>query len=376
MDNGALTRSFPDAAVAIPQQTFEDASFLDQFADCIVRLSSEEVSDYVPISRKAGTNLAEIRDTVIPSLVTEMLMTLLQAIGERVVAKTTVKRTHEEVLWDQTFRPFRRSPLWLVLRVGMQRILQELCGDEEGLLHYKNLIALIISKICNNVTLAAVEISLAISASSKLARRLHKIQVDPLLEGHFKTVLQRSEDYVNSRWTKAMSSCGRHLLPLPTDAEPIDLELSMTSSRAYLNTVLSYEAPTASEAYFSPRCEPRSANDANDIPNMATAKLPDFDVLLRLFDFEDWVAQHLSHWVSMQTSDLSVRKLSEAISDYEMAARPVYLSDPEQNSVMLLTLMDLWCALDKQVVSLVSSILSEALHQHTKCFLFGLTIVI
>lgn len=342
--------------MAVPRETFEDASFLDQLARYIVRLSSEEVSEYVPKSRKARTNVAEIRDTVIPSLVTEMLMTLLQAIGERKLTKRTAKRTHEDVLWDQTLKPFRRSPLWLVLRVSMQRTLQRLHGDEDGLIYHKNFIALIASKICNSITLSAIEISLAISVSAKLARRLHKIQVDPLLEEHFKAVLQRSEDYVDSRWAKAMSLCSRSLLLLPTGATSTDLELSMTSSRAYLNSVLASEAPTASEAGFSPTCDARPANDANDIPSMATAKLPEFDVQLRLFDFEDWIAKHLSHWSSTHASNESVRQLSKAMSDYEMVARRIYLSNPEQSSVMLLTLMDMWCALDKQVVTLVSSV--------------------
>lgn len=53
----------------------------------------------MPQSRKAGSHMAEMRDTASPGLVTEMLMSMLASLGRPAEVNQTQKRVRDDVLW-------------------------------------------------------------------------------------------------------------------------------------------------------------------------------------------------------------------------------------------------------------------------------------
>jgi hypothetical protein len=62
----------------------------------------------------------EDRDTTHPGMITDFIMNVIAAWGEPTDVKRITKHTREEVLWKNCLSPWRRSPLWLLLRVSLQ----------------------------------------------------------------------------------------------------------------------------------------------------------------------------------------------------------------------------------------------------------------
>jgi hypothetical protein len=63
------------------------------------------------------------------------------------------------------------------------------------------------------------------------------------------------------------------------------------------------------------------------------------------------VERHLDSWVvESQVNDAAPEVIASCIEQYFASAREIYNSNPEDNSVMVLTIMDLWKALDTLVV--------------------------
>lgn len=72
-----------------------------------------------------------------------------------------------------------------------------------------------------------------------------------------------------------------------------------------------------------------------------------------LADFERWVMESLNRWLS----EFAIGNLTEAcnalgggIQDYMEVTRVAYQGNPERNSIMVLTVMELWMVLDKLAV--------------------------
>ena len=105
-------------------------------------------------------------------------MTILQANGSTKPMTITRKRVRDEVFWDDGAKnPWRRSPAWLILRLGVQRALCSLLGGEVGTVHYKFFIAYFITHICEELTrVPAVNIGHLAHLRAKLARRLAKLE--------------------------------------------------------------------------------------------------------------------------------------------------------------------------------------------------------
>ncbi|KAH6696400.1 hypothetical protein BKA61DRAFT_498041 [Leptodontidium sp. MPI-SDFR-AT-0119] len=53
-----------------------------------------------------------------------MLTGILRGIGQPVDAARIHKRTCDDVLWNNVLKPWRQSPLWLLLRVTLKTSLR------------------------------------------------------------------------------------------------------------------------------------------------------------------------------------------------------------------------------------------------------------
>lgn len=74
---------------------------------------------------------------------------------------------------------------------------------------------------------------------------------------------------------------------------------------------------------------------------------------LTLADTELWVESQLMNWMKMgQCDEDSCSALANIVSAYMSRAALYYRGDPENFSIMVLTLMELWVALDKYATRL------------------------
>lgn len=84
------------------------------------KLSSQRAPGFQPTARKAGQDHDEDRDTIHPGMLTDFPLHVIAALGKTVSVHRINKYTREEALWSRCFRLWRRSPIWLLVRVTLQ----------------------------------------------------------------------------------------------------------------------------------------------------------------------------------------------------------------------------------------------------------------
>ncbi len=119
----ALQRDFPGNAVTIPFATFIDEGFLANLTSFLEQCSLEVTKSFAGTTRKAGDDMHEYRDTASPTLISSMLMAIIEESGARDLRTPKLrKRVRGDVCWSTgANKPWRRSPYWLVLRVAVAR---------------------------------------------------------------------------------------------------------------------------------------------------------------------------------------------------------------------------------------------------------------
>jgi hypothetical protein len=120
---GKLLCSYPGPAIQVPADTFLGESFLRQLSSFLVQMDVDGL-DSAPTTSKAGSVVFEVRESVHPRYMSELLVGILRGFGQPAVVDRITKRIGDEVLWDDAYRPWRRSPLWLTLRVSLQSSLR------------------------------------------------------------------------------------------------------------------------------------------------------------------------------------------------------------------------------------------------------------
>ena len=363
--SGALQRDFPSKAVAIAATTFEDPSFQAAFTDFLERASVEPVKQFAAVAFKAGSFAYESRDTAIPAVIGQLLMSLLEANGHKHMPTLTRKRMHDDVQWNVgAENPWRRSPAWLVLRVGLQRCLCFILGASIGTLHYKFFMCFIMSTICRKLCTGTSDTSDQLAfARSKLARRLAKLQhhkdlttpqttkaIESMFarfEKEFRGSLKLAGDELQNTWSLIQIRTTRRIPALPKRADQSSTILSLAHSRPFLLRVLGevlYNRPpvhlnlgqwTRDVGYYYEAREAQQALSAVDYLHLA-----DFELDLKLT-----IANYTNCELQESPSNACML-LNRKLESYQNAAVPAYQSNPEQNSLMLLTIMDLWRLLD------------------------------
>src|SRR5258708_10173593 len=123
MTTGKLLCSYPGPAILVPTDIFMNECFLQNLSSFLVRMDVDCL-DSAPTTSKAGSNVVEVRETVHPRYISELLMGILGGCGQPVDVDRITKRIGDEVLWDDAYKPWRRSPLWLAIRVSLQSSLR------------------------------------------------------------------------------------------------------------------------------------------------------------------------------------------------------------------------------------------------------------
>jgi hypothetical protein len=182
---GGLQQNFPSCAVTIPLTVFYDDYFQRELADFLAQISKESIKRFAAKTQKAGSFVYESRNTVNPALITEMLMTLLQANGSLASTPVLQKIVRDDVCWADGEQPWRRSSFWLVLRVAIQRQFCEVCHPEEGRLQYKFMMCQAIANLMK-VSISILSPELLSILQSKLGRRIAELEAEQEQAGGLK----------------------------------------------------------------------------------------------------------------------------------------------------------------------------------------------
>ena len=346
---GKLLCSYPGPAIGVPMEVFMDESFLRELSSFLVQMNAD-VLDSTPTTFKAGSVVYEVRETVHPRYISGLLVGILRGFGQPAIVDRITKRIEDEVLWDKASKPWRRSPLWLVLRVTLQSSLHA-----NNL--YKRFMLFFHAHLLRKCVQRDFPSELLHVMRGKMTRRLSKLGPALSRQIHdfvYETALE-TEVLLSKRWTsfQAIGSITPTLQPQILDFAA-DTHISLNSSYEYLTKMLDSDSHGHSRGSFNPRgARLNMIRDFSQISNGKLAEAIAKDQHLAVADFEVSVERYLEPWVAASTNDRHAPEvIASCIQQYYAGAKGLYGSSAEDNSLMILTIMYLWVALDRLAVGL------------------------
>lgn len=348
---GALTRRFPAHAVSVPLSVFYDREFQHELANKLSKLDVEEIQEMMPQSHKAGKKMGEIRDTTDPSLVTEMLMAILASLGEPIVCQQIEKRTRDDVLWDNCLSPWRRSALWLAIRVALQTTLTNALGSEEGRSEYKNFMVFLITGIASQASAAKLPDDLCHVIVAKVARRTSKLgsKILGFVQDRALSVCQMISSDQKKAWKAVCEKDGKRRTSVDGSNLERDTCLTLDTSRPFLNAILvNDQGMHQPQSSFEPKCRPWLGLH-HELPTLDGLGSGNEEIVYALAEFEAWVADCLPNWRQQRLAarDFGLcMELAQLTIKYRDAALQLYHGAPEQKSTMFLVIAELWQTLD------------------------------
>ena len=345
---GKLLCSYPGPAIQVSSELFSKECFLQELASFLVQMDADAL-DSAATTVKAGSTVREVRESVHPKYISELLVGILRGFGQPASVDRITKRIADEVLWKDAYKPWRRSPLWLVIRVALQTSLDSNMYKSFMLFFHAYIINLCIPARFPSETLHLMRV--------KLARRLSKLG-SAVPVNVYKVVYsaaKSTETLLLKRWSSFQAVESISMAWEPEELDTVnDVSLTLKHSRPYLLSALRSTCRSYSSRPFVPSHRQRLGNVLR-FSQLSDGRLTaaiEEDKRTALADFEFSVERYLGSWVDNQDDDDAADVIASCIEQYFDAARDFYGADPEDNSVMILTVMNLWMALDKLTTEL------------------------
>ncbi|CEL53997.1 hypothetical protein RSOLAG1IB_11529 [Rhizoctonia solani AG-1 IB] len=347
---GKIIRQFPGPAVRLTNNVANDFEFIDEVANILYQMNTEVFDEAYPKTNKAGTGVRESRDSINPNYFIQYFFGFLRGFGISIDPPRYAKRLGDEVLWMNAQNPWRRSPIWLIVRIAVQTLL-----DSNDL--YKNFMvyhhAALLSKCCKS----SFSSDLLYAMRIKVAKRLDKI-----INIALRFVVHAAEAAANDtqgllqgRWDDIQSTQAQSRSPNLSEVD-LDSAINHTlpNTGDYLRQVFLCRSNTAVPSKFLPNHSPRLENvdDFSQYNDEALTQSFCNDPHLALFDFETSVSENLATWTSTQRDyQGACFILSSCFRQYLKAAKSYYMVDAADQSIMILTLMHIWMAIDKLAIN-------------------------
>lgn len=357
--NNALIWDFPGCSAQIPLSTFTDTSFQESLASFLEQAGMESLYRLQAHAQKAHVSVTEARDSTHPSLITQMLIPLLMGIGDHFQSPIIRKRVRDDVNIVEGVLPWRRLPFWLILRVATQRQLCLSLGNEKGRFSYKVLMNFLFAELLKDCTATLIP-ELTITLRTKLCRRMTKLEMDRQLQAEsvnsvdcdslfnrgspiIKGVIEEASAQVENAWRLFKQQTTRIIPRLPSHAPDQALQLSLSNSGKYFDNLLS-DMPL--------RQRPSASLDLPRPLDQAISQTQQFtDHVFCLATLEMRVSQD-DQPRPCNKSGYETRciELADQINNVFDQVGSTYDSDPEQMSIMILTLFTIWIRLDEYAI--------------------------
>ncbi|KAG6871721.1 hypothetical protein C0995_000804, partial [Termitomyces sp. Mi166 len=256
---GRLVRRFPGPALEVAH-TAVSLSFQKEIMAFLADMDVVTVES-APSTRKANSNVFEVRDTADPYYITELLTAIIHGGPDSKPAdvERIEKRVRNEIIWDSARMPWRRSPLWLIIRVALQTILRR-ASSLDGQTEYKVfMIFLLADIVLSNDDYPNLPNDILV-CQNKIVRRLRKIPdstSDSLLE-KVTEAISKAKEVLETRWKDIRD---QQALSPPWSPGSLnmsqDTNISLTSSKDYLSTRLGHTVSSLVASIFQPSEKPR-----------------------------------------------------------------------------------------------------------------------
>ncbi|EEU36845.1 uncharacterized protein NECHADRAFT_94047 [Fusarium vanettenii 77-13-4] len=344
---GRLVRRFPATATEMSLNDFQDEGFQSALIKTLVKMSFQTAPDTRPTARKAGQDHTEERDSTNPRIVTELLTSILAAVGKHVSVQGICKNTRQEISWRQSRLPWRRSAVWLLIRVALQLTMSRQSDDSDRT--YKDFMVYLMAQVLDAADHPSTPTYALHTMITKVSGRLCKLEnpgQGPWLETIEKVVSDTSE-CLAQRWHRI-----RDRSETPLNLESVsrvdmkdNIDLSLPPMDDFLATLPQRRRESGSSGFIPTSYVP--APDPDHLPP-AHVLSSNEHLLYNLAMVELWVATHLGPWLEKHIGDdTACRDLKLLLQRYHSAAVRWYKTRPEGISRMLLAISELWVAIDK-----------------------------
>lgn len=356
--SGRLCRSFPGPAMAVSLEKTSDANFAPAVAATLSAMSAQPVDGMQPTSRKSRSHHDEIRDTTNPAAVTDLFLGFLRSFGKPVLVDYISKNTREEVLWQSALAPWRRSPVWLLVRVALQIVMSRASDGSRKM--YKQAMTFIMARILQEAQRLDFPSEDLHVMNAKISARLIKLSARPDEEAslHLTAVnmiheaLRSSAALIQRRWENIQQrdSHKLDLRPLSSLDFRGDVCVALPGLDTYLARLRANDnlGSQARRTTFVPQSS-LMLSDGSSLPRLPTSASHDLSYA-NVHHFEDWVAKHLTDWVKMSADPDVCEDLCTSMLQYHRLATSLYAGNPEATSVMILTIFELFIACDRAAI--------------------------
>lgn len=244
--------------------------------------------------------------------------------------------------------PWRRSPLWLFIRVTLQIVIARLSLDfKDAEDSYKEFMLFPMANIARECHRYPVESDYISAVSAKLNRRLLKLcDTSRDLRQFVHSSMSSTKRVLEDRWSdiQEQNSLCLPLSALKTLDFVADSEVAIPLLDDFI-VGMSARQGISGQNMFVP---------SYPLANFQEGQLPTFPARSteereagNLMALETWVARSLKSWLETHRrgNDTSGR-LRFLIEEYHSKALKIYRKNPELVSVMTLTILELWVACD------------------------------
>lgn len=338
-----------------------DPKVHESLAQFIVYHERNDIADTQAETSVANQNA---QDTSSPRFITELLTGTIRgySIQPAETQKETVfvsKRIDNHVLCSQDSEaPWRRSPIWLVIRVALQTTMHERQIDER--VGYKAFILHIFSCLLK-ISLNHLPDHLLAVMNARLGRRICKAPETMLAWDSAVRVNRETATELEERWGRIQRETTREISwDAPTKQDLINsAHIRLDKSAPYLKVVQDRDQNFKQQegqksAWTVPgggkyTIRPVDINHSNSVlpPKLANISSVPLERTIHLYDFECWVAQQLP---TVQ-DDVIMPDLGAALTGYKRIALQHYKDNPERMSIAFLTIFEIWMAIDRMVTA-------------------------
>jgi hypothetical protein len=392
---GKLLRNFPGSAVEVPAAVAHSRGFLGELAWMLCQLDVEQFEDAktaVVEGRSRGGGA--VPEPAHPKYISQLLVGIFRGQGQNRDVQRIRKRIADDVLAkkDAADAPWRRSLLWLIIRVVLQM-------SSANTLEYKSFMLFFFSELLSLSAKEELDSEILFIMRAKMARRFHKLRdhiptVQPLPVEDPNVITIDSDDddiqemhpdqpgsletslipaFVVDALTDAAEQAGKLLRGRWTnvqeqqrdsaewDPDALDCEhdtsLSLTNSRAYLHRLLQVEDALPPPVAFEPAVMSRiRSNDFEVYTNDKLKVAYEASGRVALRDFEDAVLNHMDTWIQDRISDATGRldgcKVLLSCCDQYYAAFKKEYEEPDKTdmSLAILITVNIWHGVDRLAV--------------------------
>ena len=356
----ALLWDFPGSAVSVPLTTFSTIAFQDALVTFVEQASTEHVSKFAAVARKASSTIPEIRNTTDPALISGLLMTILEANGAAKSVPVLRKRVRDAVTFDNARKPWRRSAFYLVLRVAIQRYYYRSLGPDSGRLYYKVTMCLLLAELLR-ATYNRVHPENVHHLLQKLGRRLAKLENDANFaqmipngkyldliqpfQKYFEVTLNWTAAHLKDKWRRHKKCFERFLSTLRVRAYDYEYQLRLVHAGSKLREKMIPSSVRPEDCTTSPSMflEQYEKSTVTSKPFMKALSLH-----IATSQYCETVLVPAKHRFIADSRNIN---LSQIICECVTKLKMINIDYPNQKSQMLLHLLELWVLLDKDMVA-------------------------